>query len=498
MTATASAVLKHAAQSIDRFFAHVERLLAIRSCWIAAATSVMALQIWHVLTHIHWFDEWQALLIAVQSPDISALLENLRYEGHPPLWYLLLRGIAPHLPWQHVLTTAQFFIAIALQAIILFRSPFGRVERLLIGLSYFILFEFGALSRSLSLGALLTVAFFAARGRIVAWIIVILLPAIDFQFGLFSLVTIILLIRDHRWSTVGFLLWAVVSLVSFWTVLPADDMMTNQGGLLAAALKLIDDFSALLIPVQTINNQIGWSGGWPWGLGFIGGPLFILFSLAVTRDVALHRWLYRAFLIAICAFSLSVYSLSIRHLTLAALLVILFKWREVESGRSPGALFRLWLFVAALGGISVTAISATRPFDSAPQVATFIRAHGLENKNWVAWRPERGMSVGVYLDRETAMLKGGCLHSFIRWNFHDDIRTESALVDALHLYVARYGRSYLLTSLRPEFAKDPILHFLAGFPAGYDGYVYYLYVVSPELPETGRIPPPCPPVRRSL
>jgi hypothetical protein len=33
-----------------------------------------------------------------------------------------------------------------------------------------------------------------------------------------------------------------------------------------------------------------------------------------------------------------------------------------------------------------------------------------------------------------------------------------------------------------------MLHFLAGFPAGYDGYPYYLYVVSPELPETGKMP----------
>jgi hypothetical protein len=67
----------------------------------------MALQIWH----IHWFDKWQALLIAVQSPDIAELLENLRYEGHPPLWHLLLRGIASPLPWHYYNSGMENFAA---------------------------------------------------------------------------------------------------------------------------------------------------------------------------------------------------------------------------------------------------------------------------------------------------------------------------------------------------------------------------------------------------
>ena len=37
--------------------------------------------------HEMWQDEWQAWLIARESPSLGALFQNLRYEGHPGLWY---------------------------------------------------------------------------------------------------------------------------------------------------------------------------------------------------------------------------------------------------------------------------------------------------------------------------------------------------------------------------------------------------------------------------
>ncbi len=43
-----------------------------------------------MLAHEMWFDEIQAWLIARDSHDIVDLIHNLRYEGHPALWYLLL------------------------------------------------------------------------------------------------------------------------------------------------------------------------------------------------------------------------------------------------------------------------------------------------------------------------------------------------------------------------------------------------------------------------
>ena len=82
--------------------------------WIACALAVLILQTALVLTHQPWLDEWQALQISLQSPTITALLENLRYEGHPPLWYLILRAAGGVISPYWVLTVVQLPVALAI------------------------------------------------------------------------------------------------------------------------------------------------------------------------------------------------------------------------------------------------------------------------------------------------------------------------------------------------------------------------------------------------
>lgn len=97
--------------------------------WFGLCLALMAIQAALALSHVGWQDEWQAMLISVQSPDLAALLENLRYEGHPPLWYLLLRGVALFVPLQWVLAVTQTAIVLAMQALILWKSPFQQIGR---------------------------------------------------------------------------------------------------------------------------------------------------------------------------------------------------------------------------------------------------------------------------------------------------------------------------------------------------------------------------------
>ncbi len=40
--------------------------------------------------HEMWPDEIQSWLIASQSASLTELFDNLEYEGHPALWYLIL------------------------------------------------------------------------------------------------------------------------------------------------------------------------------------------------------------------------------------------------------------------------------------------------------------------------------------------------------------------------------------------------------------------------
>jgi hypothetical protein len=104
----------------------------------------------------------------------------------------------------------------------------------------------------------------------------------------------------------------------------------------------------------------------------------------------------------------------------------------------------------------------------------------------------------VLLNREMMMFRKGCTHSFIRWNFLDHIDTDPELKSAAGEIADRYGRAYLISGIDLSAVADAMLKPLTNIPAGYDGVAYYLYVIAPDRPETGRRPPPCPPVRRPL
>ena len=484
---------------IDSVFARADLALADRRVWRAAVAALLLLQSAMIITHAAWLDEWQALQIALQSPTLSDLLGNLHYEGHPPLWYLLLRSVALVVPYLWVLAITQLAVALGIQALILFRAPFGRLERLLIGGSFFILFEFGTLSRSLGLGALLTIAFFAVRDRRLAWLSLILLPMVDFLYGLLSILGVALTIRDRRFSVPGAALWLASGLFAAWSVIPAPDVRPalDVPPVLLGVDQLLNSFSALLIPVQTVNNHIAWGGGIPWGLGPAVGILFVVFAIHELQP-KFDRALFLCFLGATAAFRLFVYPLALRHLALLPLLLILFKWREVKSGAALDPLFRVWLGIIALCGAGAVAISIDRPFDSAPRVAEFIQRNHLEGKHWVSFPDSMAQPVMGLMDREAHTLGKGCTQSFLRWDFRDGIKKASELDQALKQIAADYGRFYLISKFDTDPRMTVPMRQIAHFPEGYDQRPYYLYIVAPDLPESARRPPPCPPRRIRL
>ncbi len=115
--------------------------------------------------HGLWRDELQGWAIVRHSASPWALLHNLRYEGQPPLWYLLLWLPAHATASTLALQGMQWAIATATVLLFAWHAPFPRWLRVLFALGYFPLFEYGVLSRSYSLGLLLVVAALILAGR---------------------------------------------------------------------------------------------------------------------------------------------------------------------------------------------------------------------------------------------------------------------------------------------------------------------------------------------
>ena len=154
----------HEPASVDVVWIDWVRLLLF-GLWLAAIGALA----WH---HVIWRDEARALSIAIQGEDWIAMLRGLHGEGHPALWYLLLRAAYGITGRPEVLQLLALAIAAAAAWLIVCRSPFPPALIGLILASHFFIYEFSVMARNYGIGMLilfaLAIAYPRYRGRGVA------------------------------------------------------------------------------------------------------------------------------------------------------------------------------------------------------------------------------------------------------------------------------------------------------------------------------------------
>lgn len=98
--------------------------------------------------HELWGDELHSWNITKASASYGDLLAQIRYEGHPPLWYTLmwfLSGCTHNLVYLQLL---QYCLACIFIYLLVFHAPFSLLTKLLLPFGYYFLFEYGTLSRN--------------------------------------------------------------------------------------------------------------------------------------------------------------------------------------------------------------------------------------------------------------------------------------------------------------------------------------------------------------
>ncbi len=119
--------------------------------------------VWH---HAMWRDELRTWQIAAASPTPADLRFNLRYEGTPMLWYLIVWGVTKFTANVFAEQLAHVLISTGVVFVFCFAAPFARWIRVLFCFGYFPFFEYATISRSYSLVFLLLligVAFLCAN-----------------------------------------------------------------------------------------------------------------------------------------------------------------------------------------------------------------------------------------------------------------------------------------------------------------------------------------------
>lgn len=114
-----------------------------------------AIALYFVTTHVLWRDEVRAFTLALSGDGIVGLFRAIHGEGHPALWYLLLRGAHTLVPVREVLPAMGAAIGIAAAAALAFRSPFRLSVIALLLFGHWMVFEYVAVARNYGISALL-------------------------------------------------------------------------------------------------------------------------------------------------------------------------------------------------------------------------------------------------------------------------------------------------------------------------------------------------------
>lgn len=98
--------------------------------------------------HEPWFDEAVAWQIAKVANIKEILFEIPHYEGHPPLWHLILIPFAKlGMPYEFSLSLVSLIFSGLTMYFILWYSSFPRLIKLLLPFNYFLFYQYGVISR---------------------------------------------------------------------------------------------------------------------------------------------------------------------------------------------------------------------------------------------------------------------------------------------------------------------------------------------------------------
>lgn len=338
------------------------------------ATIVVVALVWAIVViaiatrHAFWADEVRAFSMATTDDDVVAMLGRIHGDGHPSLWFLLLRGVHAVFASTFVLPATAFAVGAATVLLLLTRSPFAWPLLVLVLAGRFGVYEYVVMARNYGISALLMFAFAATYARhrdhgIVLGVLLALLANTNAPSAVLVVAYLMFWGLDitpwnetQRRVFVRNALIAILGIaLSVATVYPtfndAAQIRMSLGGRLVALAE------AVLLPGRPLHEIAGsdlWRAlGGPFGLAQSIGMTLLL--VASTLGL-LHRraaWVAAlAGLIGVASFYLQIYQASYRHQALWIVFLLSLYWLAGPDGtRGAAKLGRIALLV--LLGIQV-------------------------------------------------------------------------------------------------------------------------------------------------
>lgn len=425
------------------------------------ASIYFSIGLWLVPHHEMWRDELQAWLLARDSSSVIELFHNLRYEGHPALWHLLLMPLTRIFESPVAMQYCNLLIATASVYVLARYSPFSWQQKVLLAFGYYLFYEYGIIARNYSIGVFLVFVYCAlfscAKRRYLALGLILFLLSQTSVFGLiFAMALFVGLLVEQllpirapyslngdRGSAYAGGLIAVVGFVSAVVQLkpPSDSGFATTWMFQYDLEQLKSTLGALVdayFPIPKIELNY-------WNKRYLAynsftSITFTVFSLSIF--LAFARLLLSRFSVAATYFFCNIGLLSFfyikypgswRHHGFLFLALIVALWlapccrdsyikgRERKQTLFPESLlnrlFSILLAIQLIGGAIAAYQDYKYPFSQAKYAAKYITDHRLEGLEIVGdGSPQTSAIVGYLKPLQFYYTDAGRYGSFIKWD----------------------------------------------------------------------------------
>lgn len=400
----------------------------------ALAAGVYLVLMGYTLTrHELWGDEIHSWNIVKASAGLGALFHNIRYEGHPPVWYLVLYVVSRFTHRPEAMQPVQFVLASTF-ILLLYRSPLPFWVKLLAPFGYFLLFEYGVFSRNYAVGVVLAFGICAMRSRDWRYYLLLLLLSNTHLLGLLLAFSIV--VADRRW------LGLLVLLPAVYFILPPSDSQLNAGFWLSH----VDLHPVLQAPVRAFLPLPAWGEAHWWNTECMTGLFGVVagFACVVLAFISLRgRLLFGVNLLVTLMAGLVFPLTSARYTGFIWIGFIVACWVGGVRRRWP---LLLLLLLQLPGGAFAVWQDWQRPFSrasAAPSLVGEVPAGARVACDYWALNP-----LAAYTDSAWYCIDLGEKVSFLRWD--GDFAARVRRPDRYVAGASRLGRPlYLISTLAP-------------------------------------------------
>ncbi len=313
--------------------------------------------------HELWRDEVRAFSLALDGPNLFAMLPGLRGEGHPFLWYAVLRIVHMLVRSPLALPVASLAVALAAAIVFVLRAPFSPARKAVFLFGSLPAFEYAVMCRNYGLGMLLLFLLALTEPRrferpLVWGSLLFLLASASAHAAMLAAIFALCwtalamlgrptpLAPERRGAFAGALALVAAGLAACaWLTFPAPDSAVTSiaradpGALAGAAL------ATLLRPGEKLVELV--TGGLPLVLVSLDSPaghaiaewIATAFVLLAAWRLRRHRELLAAWILAVLAFGLFfrvVYTGWLRHVGQLYVALLAIEWiaRRREAGET--------------------------------------------------------------------------------------------------------------------------------------------------------------------